>query len=70
VEVRGRDGNVDELPAPAGMEDAYRAELTDFFDAIVEGRPPRTTPAGGAAAVAIVDAAKRSAAEGRRIELA
>jgi predicted dehydrogenase len=70
VEVRDRDGKVDELPAPAGMEDAYRAELTDFFDAVVEGRPPRTTPAEGAAAVAIVDAAKRSAAEGRRIELA
>jgi predicted dehydrogenase len=69
VQVRDRDGNLDELPAPAGMEDAYWAELTDFLEAVAEDRPPRTAAVEGAAAVAIVEAAKRSAAEGGRVEL-
>jgi predicted dehydrogenase len=69
VQVRDRHGNLEELPAPAGMEDAYRAELSDFLEAVAKDRPPRTTAAEGAAAVAIVEVAKRSAAEGRRVEL-
>ena len=69
VEVRGRDDRLSELPAATEPEDAYRAELADFLDAVESGGEPRTTLAEGAAAVELVDAAKRSAAEGRRVEL-
>jgi predicted dehydrogenase len=68
VEVRGRDGR-SELPGSTEPEDAYRAELDDFIEAVKGSSAPRTTLADGAAAVQLVDAAKRSAAEGRRVEL-
>jgi predicted dehydrogenase len=69
VEVRGRDDRLSEHPATTEPEDAYRAELADFLNAVVSGTEPRATLAEGAAAVELVDAAKRSAAEGSRVEL-
>lgn len=70
VAVRYRNEKVSEFPAATDPEDAYRAELSDFIGAVEDDRLPRTTLAEGVAAVEVVEAAKRSAAEGRRIELA
>jgi predicted dehydrogenase len=59
-----------ELPAGIDVQDTYRAELADFLEAAATGGRPRTTAEDGVAAVELVEAARRSAAEGRRVELA
>jgi predicted dehydrogenase len=46
--------------------DTYRAVLEDFLEAAVSGGEPRTSAEDGLAALRVVDAARRSAAEGCR----
>jgi predicted dehydrogenase len=50
--------------------DTYRAVLEDFLEAAVSGGEPRTSAEDGLAALRVVDAARRSAAEGRRHSVA
>ena len=62
-----RSGTEDVVtPVPCHVDDTYRAELVDFFDAVSTGREPCTTPGDGVAAVRLAHALKRSAATGRR----
>jgi myo-inositol 2-dehydrogenase/D-chiro-inositol 1-dehydrogenase/scyllo-inositol 2-dehydrogenase (NAD+) len=48
---------------------AYRAQHQEFIDSILEDRTPAVTGEDGRAAVAVAEAAYRSAAEGRTIYL-
>lgn len=48
---------------------AYRAQHQEFIDSILEDRTPSVTGEDGRAAVAVAEAAYRSAAEGRTIHL-
>ncbi len=48
---------------------AYQAQHQEFVDSILEGRPPSATGEDGRAAVEVVEAAYRSAAEGRTVRL-
>jgi predicted dehydrogenase len=69
VIVRDAEGGVTEMPGATEPVDTYRAELSDFL-AAVDGRgTPRTTLADGVSAMELVDAAKRSSAEGARVDL-
>jgi predicted dehydrogenase len=63
------EGDVRVLPAPG--EEALLAELRAFLDACKSGRPSPVAADGvaGAAAVAVIEAAERSAREGRRVEV-
>jgi myo-inositol 2-dehydrogenase/D-chiro-inositol 1-dehydrogenase len=54
--------------APVRMA-AYRAQHQEFIDSILEDRTPAVTGEDGRAAVAVAEAAYRSAAEGRTIYL-
>jgi predicted dehydrogenase len=54
--------------APVRMK-AYQMQHQEFVNAILEGREPSVTGADGRAAVAVAEAAYRSAAEGRVIRL-
>jgi predicted dehydrogenase len=69
VVVRDADENRREIPCAAEAQDTYRAELADFFEAVEGDRQPVTTIADGVAAVEVVEAARRSAAEGQRVGL-
>lgn len=66
-QVRTTDGVVE---APADAAPTYRAELEHFLVAVRDGTPPSTMPAEAVHTLAIVDAARRSADEGRRVEVA
>jgi len=48
---------------------AYRAQHQEFIDSILEDRAPSVTGEDGRAAVAVAEAAYRSAAEGRTIQI-
>ncbi len=54
--------------APVRMQ-AYRAQHQEFINSILEDRTPSVTGEDGRAAVAVAEAAYRSAAEGRTIHL-
>jgi predicted dehydrogenase len=54
--------------APVRMA-AYQAQHQEFVDSILENRTPTVTGEDGRAAVAVAEAAYRSAAEGRTIQL-
>jgi UDP-N-acetyl-2-amino-2-deoxyglucuronate dehydrogenase len=54
--------------SPVRME-AYRRQHQEFIDAVLENREPSVTGEDGRAAVAVAEAAYRSAAEGRVIQL-
>jgi UDP-N-acetyl-2-amino-2-deoxyglucuronate dehydrogenase len=54
--------------APVRMQ-AYRTQHQEFIDSILEDRTPSVTGEDGRAAVAVAEAAYRSAAEGRTIHL-
>jgi predicted dehydrogenase len=69
VIVRDGEGGVTEMPGSTEPVDTYRAELSDFL-AAVDGRgTPRTTLADGVSAMELVEAAKRSSADGARVDL-
>jgi predicted dehydrogenase len=63
------EGEVSVLPAPG--EEALLAQLRAFLEACKSGRlaPEAADGIAGASAVAVVEAAERSAREGRRVEL-
>ena len=61
------DGNRDVI-SPVRLA-AFAEQVQDFVDAIVEGRAPAVTPADGRAAVEVVEAAVRSSATSRVVEL-
>ncbi|GAB2525694.1 putative dehydrogenase [Paramicrobacterium agarici] len=67
------DGDAGEFDHDLSVEphkgDAYRAQLSDFADAITDGAPARVTAADGLAAVRIAEAAHRSAASGTPVGL-
>jgi predicted dehydrogenase len=48
----------------------HKALITDFLDALDQGRPPRVTARDGLQVHRLIDALLRSSAEGRRVELA
>jgi myo-inositol 2-dehydrogenase/D-chiro-inositol 1-dehydrogenase len=48
---------------------AYQLQHQEFVDAIIQDREPSVTGADGRAAVAVAEAAYRSAAEGRTVRL-
>jgi len=54
--------------APVRMA-AYQAQHQEFVDSVLENRTPSVTGEDGRAAVAVAEAAYRSAAEGRTIQL-
>lgn len=54
--------------SPVRME-AYRRQHQEFIDAVIEDREPSVTGEDGKAAVAVAEAAYKSAAEGRVIQL-
>lgn len=54
--------------SPVRME-AYRRQDQEFIDAVIENREPSVTGEDGRAAVTVAEAAYRSAAEGRVIQL-
>jgi len=54
--------------SPVRME-AYRRQHQEFIDSVLEDRSPSVTGEDGRAAVAVAEAAYRSAAEGRVIQL-
>jgi predicted dehydrogenase len=61
-------GRIEEQLLPASDRDAtYRSEWLDLAEAIVTGRAPLTDAEAGARVVALVDAARTAAAEGRTV---
>ena len=62
-------GDQTELVEFAG-EDPFVEEFRDFYDAVVEGKPPRATPLDALADLIFVDAALRSAESGEVIRIA
>jgi predicted dehydrogenase len=55
--------------APERLE-AFYTQVQDFIDAVCQGRPPAVTGADGRAAVALIDAVRRSSASGQAVEVA
>lgn len=67
---RDEDGAERRIPArTSGVVDPFRRELSDFAEAIAEGRSASVCPADGVAAVRVAEAAIRSAATGTAITL-
>ncbi|MEM0961158.1 MAG: Gfo/Idh/MocA family oxidoreductase [Bacteroidota bacterium] len=64
--VRSGDIAVPQIPAAEPL----RREMEEFLAAIREGRPARTDGTDGLEVVRILDAARQSIREGRRVELA
>lgn len=67
--VERRDGERLEQPVGADLAATYRDVVADFASAVEMGTPVRTSAEEGLEAVRVVDALKRSAAEGRRLRL-
>jgi predicted dehydrogenase len=55
-----------QIVAPADAAPTYAAELRAFLDAVAAGDPPPVDAAAGRRALEVVDAARRSAADGGR----
>ncbi|WP_445147911.1 Gfo/Idh/MocA family protein [Baekduia sp. Peel2402] len=70
VVVRRPDEADQAIAVDEDVRATYRAELADFLDAIATSRPSRATLQDGIAALALAEAIKQSAAEGRRVTLA
>jgi predicted dehydrogenase len=68
VHVRA-DGSREEVPAPSDVEPTYRAELEQFLAAVAGEGLPATTGAEAVHALAVVDAARYSAAEDRLVDV-
>lgn len=58
-----------ELSAPADVAPTYVAELEDFLGAVADARDPLATAAAARHVLQVVDAARQSAAEGRRVAI-
>jgi predicted dehydrogenase len=54
--------------APERLE-AFYTQVQDFIDAVRLGRPPAVTGEDGRAAVALIDAVRRSSATGQAVEV-
>ncbi len=67
--VERRDGERLSRPIEADLAATYRDVVADFASAVEDGTPVRTSAEEGLEAVRVVDALKRSAAEGRRFRL-
>ena len=68
--VLRRDGADEEIDVTYEVRDTYRAVTADFLSAISGGHPPSTTLPEGLESLRVADAIKRSAATGRRVDLA
>ena len=68
IEVSDADGAT-VVVAAGDVAQTYVDVASDFAEALQLGRAPRTTCREGLEAIRVADAVKRSAAEGRRIEL-
>jgi predicted dehydrogenase/RimJ/RimL family protein N-acetyltransferase len=70
-QVRVDDGAGDArgLPAPGDAAPTYRAELAALLEAVAEGGMAGATPAEAHHALQVVDAARASAATGRRVPI-
>jgi RimJ/RimL family protein N-acetyltransferase len=69
VVVHGGGGLRLTAPAPADAAPTYRDELSALLDALAEGGIAGATPAEGHHALQVVDAARASAATGRRVPI-
>lgn len=69
VRVTGADGATVTSPAPSAPGPTYESELGAFLDATRQGSRPATTAAEARHALAVVAAARESAATGARVGL-
>lgn len=74
IRLLGPGGSVEERAAPSAVDPAYRAQLAEFVDVATRGRDAlassRLVPAHEAArTMRLLDAARESAAGGRRVAL-
>lgn len=69
VTVQRRGAEPETRVLAGDLRAGYRAELADFVGSIDSGGEPRTPAREGAAAVRVVEALKRSAEDGRRMEV-
>ncbi len=72
LEVTDADGVTGERPLDFFLQryaEAYRLELEHFLACLLDGAAPRTTAEDGRRALLLADAAYRSLAEGRMVEV-
>ena len=66
----GREVRILDLNLSARWEEAYEAEVHAFVSAVAEGRPPLPDGEAGLKALVLAEAAVRSNAERRTVEVA
>lgn len=71
VTLRGPDGESERLASTAGFDrnDMYNQELEAFLDCVDGGSQPLVTAQDGLETLRVVDAARHSAENGRRVEM-
>ena len=70
-DLRERVSGEERLVTPLAPErlEAFYTQVQDFIDSIREKRPPTVTGEDGRAAIALIDAARRSSATGQAVQL-
>jgi predicted dehydrogenase/RimJ/RimL family protein N-acetyltransferase len=70
VDLHGPDGELARVPAGNDVDATYRLELERFLEALRADAPAPVPAAEAQRTLAVIDAARRSAREGRRVALA